>query len=501
MNSINVIPVYMGIKTKGIHPEGVYESVRGKDTYLLESSEGGEKVARYSFLGFNPAAKLTIKDKGINLDILDPGLGDLEAVGENPLDIMRNLMSQFHLGKNPLSRFFGGFVGYFSYDLVRYFVDLDLNSNENIKIKKTKDDLKEPDCEFILAKNNIIFDHKKKRTYLISHQFLPEGVGVDRASVLEELDEISKGISHPPSTKSQVASNNSTAASNNPPTQSHNHPSPNPDFSSNISRGEFEENVRRAKEYIHAGDIFQVVLSQRLETELSGDKFKIYRRLKEINPSPYMYYLDFGDRKIVGSSPEMLVRVEGKRVETYPIAGTRPRGGNPGEDKKLENEMLRDEKERAEHVMLVDLGRNDIGRVAKFGTVKVTKFMGVEKYSHVQHMVSEVVGELRDDKDEFNALESIFPAGTVSGAPKVRAMEIIEELEPTRRGIYAGAVGYFSFNGDMDTAITIRTIVFEKDMAYIQAGAGIVADSVPRREYEETMSKARGMMRALRVEG
>ena len=270
-------------------------------------------------------------------------------------------------------------------------------------------------------------------------------------------------------------------------------------FSSNITRKEFMSNVEVARDYIYSGDIVQVVLSQRLETESTGDKFLIYRNLKEINPSPYMYYLDFGVRKIVGSSPEMLARVEGRRVETYPIAGTRPRGKTPEEDEKLEREMLADEKERAEHVMLVDLGRNDVGRVAKYGTVKVTKFMEVEKYSHVQHMVSEVTGELKRGMDEFDAFQSIFPAGTVSGAPKVRAMEIIDELEPTKRGIYSGAVGYFSFNGNIDTAITIRTIVFERDKAYIQAGAGIVADSKPENEYIETMNKAKGMLKALEV--
>jgi anthranilate synthase component 1 len=219
--------------------------------------------------------------------------------------------------------------------------------------------------------------------------------------------------------------------------------------------------------------------------------------LKKINPSPYMYHLDFGERKIVGSSPEMLARVEGKKVLTYPIAGTRKRGDTPERDKELEEELLADEKERAEHLMLVDLGRNDIGRVAKFGSVKVNKFMGIEKYSHVQHIVSEVEGELVDDKDCFDALESIFPAGTVSGAPKVRAMEIINELEPSKRGVYAGSVGYFSFNGNMDTAISIRTVVFEKDKAYIQAGAGIVADSKPELEYKETVNKAKGMLKAL----
>jgi anthranilate synthase component 1 len=387
-------------------------------------------------------------------------------------------MSQFHLKEKPLSRFFGGFVGYFSYDLVRYFVDLDEN---------TMDDLKEPDCEFILAKNNIIFDHKDKKTYLLSHQFLSDDERVDRAHVLEELEEISGDIS---------SFSDSDKIKNRIGKQKNQN-----DFTANMTEKEFKENVESAKDYISSGDIFQVVLSQRLGRDFYGDRFQVYSNLKKINPSPYMYFLDLGKRSIVGSSPEMLVRVESRRVETYPIAGTRPRGRTEEEDRKLEREMLTDEKERAEHVMLVDLGRNDVGRVAEFGTVRVNKFMQVEKYSHVQHMVSEVSGELKKDKDDFDALKAIFPAGTVSGAPKVRAMEIIEELEPTRRGIYSGAVGYLSFNRNIDTAITIRTIVFEKDKAYIQAGAGIVADSVPEREYQETMNKAMGMLRALGVEG
>jgi anthranilate synthase component 1 len=255
--------------------------------------------------------------------------------------------------------------------------------------------------------------------------------------------------------------------------------------------------VNAIKEYIKAGDIFQAVLSQRFETEFNGDKFAVFQALEEINPSPYMYFLNFGKRCIVGSSPEMLARVENRVITTHPIAGTRPRGKNQDEDKKLEKEMLKDKKECAEHIMLVDLARNDVGRVAEFGSVKVRKLMHIEKYSHVQHMVSEVVGKLQNGKDCFDALQSIFPAGTVSGAPKVRAMEIINELEPSQRGIYAGSVAYFSFNGNMDSAITIRTIIFEKDKTYIQAGAGIVADSVPEREYYETIHKAEGMRKAL----
>ncbi len=495
---MNIIPIY--IKINENNPELIYNSVRGGNTYLLESSEGSEKIARYSFIGFNPAAKLTIEDSKIKFQIFDDSL-KLKAIGKNPIEVMRNLTNQLKLKSNPEFRFFGGFVGYFSYDTMRYFIDLRGQNN----------DLRGPDCEFVLAKNNIIFDHKKRETYLVSYEFSDVG-DISRGEVVKELEKISDEIS--PSKKilqSKILirklcfrssetfglglTRNTLYCDKN--IEEIEKDKNKEKFRSNMTKKEFMENVKKAKRYIYDGDIFQVVLSQRFETEFTGDKFEVYRKLKLINPSPYMYYLDFGDRKIVGSSPEMLVRVEKRRVETYPIAGTRPRGRNLEEDKKLETEMLRDEKERAEHLMLVDLGRNDIGRVAEFNSVEVTKFMDVEKYSHVQHMVSEVTGRLRRDKDEFDALRSIFPAGTVSGAPKVRAMEIINELEPTRRGIYAGCVGYLSFNHNLDMAITIRTIIFEKDKAYIQAGAGIVADSKPEKEYQETVNKAMGMMRAL----
>jgi len=463
---IDVTPVY--IELNGYTPEQVYESLRGKDTYLLESCEGGEKIARFSFIGFNPVAKLVMKNGNIDLRIYDNNL-KLKVSGSEPLAVLRSIMQQFMLNTPSLARFFGGVVGYFSYDLVRYFTELD---------GKIRDDLNEPDCEFVMTKNNIIFDHKLGKNYLLSNEFLPPA-DVDAREVIKKLKEISNSIENKKEQEIDFSGNG---------------------FSSNTTKHEFEESVKTAKDYIYAGDIFQVVLSQRFDMEFNADKFLVYKKLKEINPSPYMYYLDFGDRKVVGSSPEMLVRVDRGVVTTYPIAGTRPRGKTPAEDKKLEQEMLSDEKERAEHVMLVDLGRNDVGRVAEFSSVKVNKFMTAEKYSHVQHIISEVTGKLKNDLDEFDALKSIFPAGTVSGAPKVRAMEIIEELEPTKRGIYAGAVGYFSFNRVMDTAIAIRTIVFEKNKAYVQVGAGIVADSNPESEYLETMNKGRAMMGALGVQ-
>ena len=464
-----LFPVFIEIEERD--PEKAYNAVRGKHTYLLESSDGGEKIARYSFIGFNPIAKLTVKDNNFDINIRDPELRDLKIYGSDPLEIMRNIILQFRLESTPVARFFGGFVGYFSYDLIRYFINLNGN---------TRDDLKHPDCEFLLCKNNVIFDHKFDKAYLMSHEFCNSANEIDKETIISELKEISQEMSD--SDNYDYGSNSSDIG-----------------FSSNMTKEEFKSAVKTIRDYIYNGDIFQVVLSQRLETDFQDDEFLVYRKLKQINPSPYMYYLDLDERKIVGSSPEMLVRVENKRVETYPIAGTRPRGKNEEDDKKLANELLNDEKERAEHVMLVDLGRNDIGKVSEFGTVEVTKFMQIEKYSHVQHIVSEVVAKLKKDMDEFDALNATFPAGTVSGAPKVRAMEIIDELEPTRRGIYSGCIGYFSFTRSMDTAITIRTIDFEKNKAFIQVGAGIVADSKPAKEFEETINKGRAMLKALEV--
>jgi anthranilate synthase component 1 len=457
---MKVTPVSIEVRLKD--PDSAYAAVRGEGTYLLESAEGGEKVARYSFIGFNPIAKMVMGGGRAEFSTADPALKKIRLKGSGPLEVLRDLMKSFELAGGRDARFFGGFVGYFSYDLVRHYV----------KLGESKDELKEPDCEFVLCRNNIIFDHKAKKTLLTENCFGE----CDEKAVKKRLKEMAASLKPPKLNgrgKSRVA------------------------ISSNMTQKQFERMVRRARKYIFAGDIIQVVLSQRFETNFSGDSFEVFRNLKRINPSPYMYHLDFGARRIVGSSPEMLARVGGRKVVTYPIAGTRPRGETEEEDRRLEHELLNDKKERAEHLMLVDLGRNDIGRVAKFGTVKVKKFMGVEKYSHVQHLVSEVEGELVDGKDCFDAFKSIFPAGTVSGAPKVRAMEIIDELEPCMRGIYAGSVGYFSFNGNMDTAISIRTIIIEGRKAYIQAGAGIVADSRPDREYEETVNKAKGMVKAL----
>ena len=463
------------------------EGSEGRGSYLLESREGSDKLARYSIIGFDPAFKFSVKNGVLKTKSYDEfftkRMQNVAKENENPLSVIKAFLNDLKItGGRRRGRFIGGFVGYLSYDYVRYFVDVG---------RSATDVLEQPDCEFLLTKRNVIVDHKAKKAFLISNEFCDdENVSLENS---------------PPDFfwKRKIEQRDKTYSLEGSAS----------DFTPNMEKEEYEMGVRAAKEYIRAGDIFQVVLSQRLEADFDsgtdGNRgaFEFYNRLSEVNPSPYMYFLDFGDRKIVGASPEMLVKVEaaglnqggnrGRKVESCPIAGTRRRGINEEEDKRLEEEMLKDEKERAEHLMLVDLARNDIGKVSEFGTVKPTRFMYPEKYSHVQHIVTDVVGELRADKDEFDALNATFPAGTVSGAPKVRAMEIIEELEPTRRGIYAGCVGYFSFNRSMDTAITIRTAVFEHGKVYLQAGAGIVADSDPEREYKETLSKCAALLECI----
>jgi anthranilate synthase component 1 len=411
-------------------------------------------LSRYSFIGFNPELTITIKNQEAVTYNERTGEKEKEKVYE-PLSIISKTIRNRQGFKE--QRFVGGAVGYISYDAVRCWEKLP---------ERAIDDQKFPDVKVGIFDDGIIFDHKNRQSF---YYYLNEN----------RLEEINKLV--------QRSDDHESLAHKQ--------------LEVNISKKRFKKAVERAKEYITAGDVFQVVLSKRYNFQINGDLIGFYRNLRKINPSPYMYFLKSGEHQIVGSSPEMLVRVENRTVETFPIAGTRPHVQDPIENKRLTKELLADPKERAEHVMLVDLGRNDIGKVSKFGSVHLPEFMKVHQYSHVQHIVSRVVGELEDEYDSYNALRAVFPAGTVSGAPKVRAMEIIEELEPTRRGPYAGAVGYFSYNGNADFAITIRTLVANGDKAYLQVGAGIVADSDPEKEWFETEHKASALIKALEVSG
>ena len=425
-----------------------------ENAYILESIEGPKKLSQYSFIGFNPELTITIKNGEAVTHNLRTDDKDREKTDEPLSVIAKTLQNRPGFMEQ---RFVGGAVGYISYDAVRYWEKIPKNS---------LDDQKFPDIKVGIFDDGIIYDHRNMQAfYYYLHQ--------------NRLEEINKRIQEQDSDETVTQKQ----------------------LKVNMPKDRFEDAVEKAKEYVKAGDIFQVVLSKRYDFQLEGNLIGFYRNLRKINPSPYMYFLKSGEHQIVGSSPEMLVRVENRRVETFPIAGTRPHLKDPEENKKLTQELLADPKERAEHVMLVDLGRNDIGKVSKYGSVHLPEFMKVHQYSHVQHIVSRVVGNLRDEYDAYDALKAVFPAGTVSGAPKVRAMEIIEELEPTRRGPYAGAVGYFSYNGNADFAITIRTLVANKDKAHIQVGAGIVADSDPEKEWFETEHKARALIKALEMSG
>ena len=437
--------------------------------FLLESVEGGEQVGRYSFLGKDPFLILRSRD---GRTVVDRAGQTTET--ETPLmATLRELMAGFHAPFVPgLPRFTGGAVGYLAYDAAAWFEPVTLQPSAG----------SEDEAGFMLFDTVLAFDHVRHRILIIAN------ARITGDEDLESLYQFACAkIAFVERELERALSKTARGGANGL------------DISSNVTREQFEGMVRTAKEYIVAGDIYQVVLSQRFETSLDADPFTVYRALRHVNPSPYMYFLRVGGRSIVGSSPEMLVRVEGRRVETHPIAGTRPRGRTEEEDQRLAEELKRNEKERAEHVMLVDLGRNDVGRVASYGTVRVPTYMTLERYSLVMHLVSVVEGRLDDEHDRLDALVACFPAGTVSGAPKVRAMEIIAELENRRRGAYAGAVGYLDFAGNLDFCITIRTVIIENGRAYVQAGAGIVADSNPTAEYEETRDKARAVIRALEL--
>jgi anthranilate synthase component 1 len=437
--------------------------------FLLESVEGGEQVARYSFLGKDPF--LILRSRG-GKTIIDRA-GETTESDIPLMQTLRELMAGFHSPFVPgLPRFTGGAVGYLTYDAASWFEPVAMQAPADV----------EDEAGFMLFDTVLAFDHVRHRILIIANARIS---GDEDLEALYQFAHAKIGFVE--RELERTLSKASTPASDTL------------EFSSNVGKDAFESMVRTAKEYIAAGDVYQVVLSQRFAARTEVDPFTVYRALRHVNPSPYMYFLRIGGRSIVGSSPEMLVRVEGRRVQTHPIAGTRPRGRNEEEDVRLGEELKRNEKERAEHVMLVDLGRNDVGRVSTYGSVRVPTYMKLERYSHVMHLVSVVEGRLDEERDRLDALVACFPAGTVSGAPKVRAMEIISELENRRRGPYAGAVGYLDFAGNLDFCITIRTVVMENGYAYVQAGAGIVADSNPTAEYEETRDKARAVLRALEL--
>lgn len=466
----NLIPVYKEILADIETPLSAFLKLKGKIGFLFESVVGGEKWARYSFIGSNPS--VTIEGKGRNLIIKRGSQKEKIRFKKDPLEIISAELKKYKPVIMPgLPRFFGGFVGYIGYDTVRHFEKLPDYRHRGLNL---------PDLFLMLTDTLLVFDNLTQKIKVISNAYV-EGdpkEAYDKAQV--KIDSIVKKL------KSKVAlpknSNSASAA-----------------FTSNFSKDDFMKAVEKAKEYVNAGDIIQVVLSQNFQRDVNIHPINAYRALRVINPSPYMYYLNTGKTTLVGSSPEILVRLEGDTLELRPIAGTRKRGSTTEEDTALEKELKADPKEMAEHIMLVDLGRNDLGRVAVTGTVKVTELMTVERYSHVMHLVSNVVGKLENGHNAFDVLRASFPAGTVTGAPKIRAMEIIEELEPTKRGPYAGCVGYFDFSGNMDMCITIRTIIFKGSKAYIQAGAGIVADSDPEKEYTETVNKAKGMFKAIEM--
>ncbi len=479
----NLVPVFSEIYGDLETPVAAYMKLASdvKYSFLLESVEGGEKLARYSFLARNP--ELVFQTKGHLAEIVrfknNRAAVEKRSFDRSPLELVRELISHYKFVNIPdLPNFCGGLVGYLSYDTVRFFEKLpDTNP----------DDLKLADIVLMLAKDVVIFDHLHHTIKIVACVDVTakdtRAILVNKyQSAMRRIGALIKDISKPLLLPKAKGSSSKKLI-----------------LKSNTSANAYAKMVVKAKEEIKAGEIIQVVLSQRFETTIKASSIDVYRTLRTLNPSPYMYLLNLDGISIVGSSPELLVRCEGRLVATRPIAGTRPRGKTSGEDEVLEKELLADPKEIAEHVMLVDLGRNDLGRVCREGTVKVTDLMSVERYSHVMHIVTNVQGELRPEHDSLSALEATFPAGTLSGAPKIRAMQIIEDLEPAKRGPYGGCIGYISFSQDLDTCITIRTIVIKGNKAYVQAGAGIVADSDPATEYTETLNKAKAQIRALEL--
>ncbi|MDD2271797.1 MAG: anthranilate synthase component I [Desulfuromonadaceae bacterium] len=469
----NLIPVYREIMADMDTPVSAFRKLDdGHFSYLLESIEGGEKWGRYSFLGSAPS--VIIRSKGNLVETITDGVVASKETTA-PLTCVKELLSQFTpVEVEGLPRFFGGAVGYLGYDMVRHFESLTTAKPALLDAY---------DSYFLITDTIVIFDTMRQKIKVVSNAHITDNIPPAEAytRAIEKINDIISKLRSPLPAQPVLPKKEPVR------------------FLSNINRTDFEESVERAKEYVRSGDIIQVVLSQRFSGELTADPLDIYRVLRTLNPSPYMFFLRLDDTVIAGASPEVMVRKEGDLVELRPIAGTRPRGSTPDEDARLSDELLADPKECAEHVMLVDLGRNDLGRVCATGTVKVSELMLIERYSHVMHIVSNVQGQLSAERDAFDLVRATFPAGTLSGAPKVRAMQIIDELEPIRREIYGGAVGYFSFSGNMDLAITIRTLVIKNGMVHLQAGAGIVADSDPAAEWQETVNKGMAVMRAVEI--
>jgi anthranilate synthase component I len=479
---VDYVPVYRRVLSDVLTPVSAFHKIDdGGSACLFESVIGGEKVGRYSFLAAEPFEEMEsygqevriCSDKSPATSLRSTELSNID----NPLDVLRDAVKRVRVAKLPeLPPFVGGAVGYAGYDTVRYVEDLP---------NAPPDDRKVPDLSFAFYDHMIVFDNVQKTAIVV---VLAKTGGDKRKAYDEACARVDRLVDKLSSPSHSLA-----------PVDIHTAGEPHVVYESNLTQPQFEDAVRKCNEYIRAGDIFQVVISQRLSVPFNVDPFELYRTLRVVNPSPFMFFLRTPHCTLVGSSPEIMVRVVNGKVTVRPLAGTRRRGRTDEEDQRLAEELLADPKERAEHTMLVDLGRNDVGRVSSFGSVELSDVMVIERYSHVMHITSNVTGQLTEDRDAFDALAACLPAGTVSGAPKVRAMEIIDELEPHRRGPYAGAVGYIDFAGNMDTCIALRTIVIKDGTAYLQVGAGIVADSVPEREYEETLNKARGLLKAIEI--
>ncbi|HXE76043.1 MAG TPA: anthranilate synthase component I [Candidatus Xenobia bacterium] len=472
-----VVPVTRRITADLLTPVSAYLRLarRSKFSFLLESVEGGERIARYSFIGVDPYLRL--RSRGGLIELVDTHRETIERRSGNLFEELRRLTRAYRPVSIPgLPPFTSGAVGYLAYDVVRLLERLP---------ERAADDLHLPDAEFLFFSQLVAFDHIRHQILLIANVFCDRQRMLRRqyGRAVAELDVLEAALGAEPQLRTAPAGRRGAP----------------PKVKSNFARRDYLTAVQRAKRHIRAGDIYQVVLSQRFQTPIRTDPFSIYRALRIVNPSPYMYFLNLGELQVVGSSPEMLVKVQGRDAFYRPIAGTRPRGATEEEDRRLEHQLRSSVKERAEHIMLVDLGRNDLGRVSEYGSVKVEELMTVERYSHVMHLVSSLRGRLRRGVDCFDALAACFPAGTVTGAPKVRAMQIIDEIEPTRRGLYAGCVCYLDFSGNLDSCIAIRTMVIRDGVAYVQAGGGIVADSRPEREFQETENKARALLAAIEL--